>query len=314
MTSISKVNIGLIGFGNWGRKYFETLENIPKANLKYIYTNNKKNFLNNPNLIFTNDYDDIFSDPDINAVIIVTPQETHYKIAKKALLAGKNILLEKPMSSTTKECLDLINIAKKMSKTITVGHIYIHNPSIISIKKTIKEGKIGQIKYIYAERTGISKNMTSTGAMWELAPHDIYIINYLLNDSPFVKYAEGSYTDNVCDNVYISLNYQRNINVSIRVSRIDPNKSRKMIIVGTCGSIVFDELREDKIKRFNKEGILQPYKNEKNHQTPLFLQCISFINSIENTLKPIVTGEDGSENVRVLEKIQKHMEESKIIN
>ena len=317
-----KINIGIIGLGHWGKNYLRIFQEINIVNVKYICDISKKNkfakrknFIQNPDLIF--------NDKCIDAVIISTNAKTHFKLAKKALENKKHILVEKPI---TLKCIDAIilkKIADKNNVQILVGHTFLYNSSIKELQKIITNKVIGEIYYINCRRTHLGLIRNDVDAVWDLAPHDISILNFILKKSPTVsKYQPISHLKKRrADAAFIHLKYPKNIIANIHVSWLDSNKSRIVEIIGSKAKIVFDDLNFLEPIRIFKKGL----SVEKNSQTnnffynlrdgdiispkinikePLYEMCLDFINSIKKNKEPLSNFKVGYDCIKVLNSLK----------
>ena len=323
--------IGLIGCGFWGANFARIASQSQK--LKWcadLDSKQTQKMEERYKVKTTQDYKEILDDEEVEGVIIATPASTHHEVAKTALEAGKNVLVEKPMAITVSECEELIAIADKMKKVLMVGHTFEYNPNVIKLKEYVKREDFGKIYYIYSTRVNLGQIRGDVNAMWNLAPHDISIANYLIEEQPKSVRAEGrGYLKNeLPDVVFLNLEYSDNVMVQIHVSWLDPEKVRKLVVIGEKKMAVFDDLSENKLEildkgvgreeedvRYSGKGTFklrygeteipkldesEPLKNEFDH----FVDCIS------NNKKPRTDGQNGLRVVKVLEAAQKSLKEN----
>ena len=253
------INIAQIGVGYWGPNLLRNLVENPKCNIirvvdlseeRQAYV--KKTY---PNIDTSNSIDDIINDPNIEAVVIATPVFTHYDLAMQCLGSGKNILVEKPLATKYEEIETISKIAKKNNLIAMVGHTFLYNSAVKYMKEVIDSGELGDIRYIYSQRLNLGRIREDVDALWNLAPHDISIVQYLLNDAEplSIKRSGQSYVQkNIDDVVFLNLKYPKNILVNIHVSWLDPNKVRKMTVVGSKKMVVYDDIDKNKIKIYDK--------------------------------------------------------------
>ncbi|MCA9400636.1 MAG: Gfo/Idh/MocA family oxidoreductase, partial [Candidatus Omnitrophica bacterium] len=189
------IKVGVIGCGHWGPNHIRIFSHLANSvsfmcadlneeRLKKI----KETFLN---IKTTQNYKDILNHPEVDAVCIASPTDSHFTIAKEALEAGKHVLCEKPLSLDPRECFELERIAKDQAKILMVGHIFVFNAGIVKIKEYIQSGELGKIYYAYATRTNLGPFRYDVNALWDLAPHDISIFNYLFGSMPLNVSARG---------------------------------------------------------------------------------------------------------------------------
>ena len=245
------IKVGVIGCGHWGPNHIRIFSQLANSNTVMCsdldegrMENIQKHF---PQVQTTQDYKEILANPDIDAVCIATPTKTHYAITKEALEAGKHVLCEKPLAATAEECDELNALAKKCNKILMVGHVFIFNNGIRRLKEYIDQGELGQIYYAYATRTNLGPFRYDVNALWDLAPHDISIFNYLFESCPLNASARGQkyLNDSLEDLTFTTLEYPKNIIANIHVSWLDPKKVRQMTIVGDKKMVVWDDLNND---------------------------------------------------------------------
>jgi len=197
-----------------------------------------------PEIQMTQDYRDILKNPDIAAVCIASPTNTHYALSREALEHGKDVFCEKPLALTPEECLKLNDLAQQKKKIVMVGHIFLFNRGIIRLKEYITSKELGGIHYAHSERTNLGPFRYDVNALWDLAPHDISIFNYLFDALPVNVSARGlkCLGNSQEDLAFASLEYPDNILVSVHVSWLDPKKVRQITIVGDQKMVVWDDL------------------------------------------------------------------------
>lgn len=277
------MNVALIGNGYWGKIYLKTLEKIPNINVN----------------VYTHNYKDLFL-TDAQCVIIATPAETHFQIAKDCLNAKKHILVEKPFVMNSTQINELKKIADD-NLIIMVGHIYLHHDGIKKLEELLRTEK-DNIQFVYSKRMSNNKNNNS---LFEMGSHDIYILNYLFND--YIAEEKNIFGD--LSHCIFNIQYKKEniINAYTEVSNYlyKSNKIREIIFEGINKRIIFDDTVEENIKIFDKKT--QEIKYYKIHQniTPLEKQCCHFFECIKNKSKPMSGIDDAFDNIRSLEILQK---------
>lgn len=322
------MNIGVIGLGYWGPnivRNFLSNENIDKVVCCDLsderLTKIKKQF---HSVITTKNIDEVLNDITIDAVAVVTPVDTHYSIAKKALLKGKHILVEKPFTSTVAEATELLELADKMKLKIMVDHTFLYTPAVQKIKSLVDNGEIGDILYFDSTRINLGLFQRDVNVIWDLAPHDFSIMNYIINKKPISLNAMGA--DHVGkgleDVAYVHVNFGNNLIAHFHVNWLSPVKIRKVLIGGSKKMIVFDDMENsEKIKIFdtgieiqNKDDEYQKLINYRlgdiyspllNNAEALSALIKDFINTIKTDAKPIASGLEGLKVVQLLEATQK---------
>ena len=246
------MQIGIIGIGYWGPNIVRNVMKHASLKLKYICdldeTRLKKITLNYPNVTTVTNYYDILSDPDIKAVIVVTPPSTHYKIGKDVLLSNKHLLIEKPITNTTEEADELIKIAKENNLILMCDLTYCYHPCVEFIKNNLDD--LGQILYLDSVRINLGLFQSNTNVIWDLAPHDLSIILYLLGDK--IKSMTASafdVTQTGHENIaYLTLQLEHTV-CHIHLNWLSPTKVRKLIIGGSKKMIVWDDVvADEKVK------------------------------------------------------------------
>ena len=243
-----KLNVAVIGAGHWGPNIIRNFLEDPRVNMRIICDKDTERLkviaTRYESVETTINLIKILKDSSIQAVAICTPTATHFSIAKACLQHNKHILVEKPMASSSAKCAELIELAETQKLKIMVGHVFLFNPGIRYIYDLIHQGDLGDIIYIYATRVNLGPVRTDVNAMWDLAPHDISILNYWLGCQPLQAHAIGTeYINKKLDDVvFITLKYPSNILANIHVSWLDPRKTRQIVIVGTKKMVVFDDL------------------------------------------------------------------------
>ncbi len=331
------VNVGIIGLGYWGpnllRNFYQLSQvkvceccDLRREKLEYV----KNSY---PTVRISEDYLYMLSNPEVDAIVVATPPLTHYRIAKQALLHNKHVLVEKPLVLESKRAQELINIAEKRDKVLMVGHTFEYNAAVRKIKEYLKSGTVGDIYYIYAQRLNLGRVRQDVNVMWNLAPHDISIVLYWLEEEPFRVAAKGitRLQKGLEDVVFMNLDFSGGKSVHIHVSWIDPNKVRRITIVGSEKMIVYDDTSSDaKVQIFDKGITRQTLNNnlgkyddfgkfqlikragdilipQINFLEPLSVECSHFIECIQDGKRPLSDGEDGLRVIRVLEAAEKSL-------
>jgi len=195
------------------------------------------------------------SDPEVTGVVIATPAGTHFELAKEALLAGKHVFVEKPLATKVAEVDELDRLAKERELVVMAGHTFLYNAAVRYVKKLLDAGELGEIRYIYSQRLNLGRIRSDIDALWNFAPHDISIIQYWLGDpEPLSVHRVGMdfIQNGVDDVVFLSIVYPQKIIANIHVSWLDPQKVRKMIVVGSRKMIVYDDVADVKIAIYDK--------------------------------------------------------------
>lgn len=333
------LHIAQLGAGYWGpnliRNFIQlniqlTVCDLDKARLKKM-----KSLY--PNINITQNYEKILQDKNIDAIAIAIPAAMHFKFAKKALEAGKHVFVEKPLAMRTMEAEELCHLAKQQNKVLMVGHTFLYNAAVTKIKEYIVNRELGDIYYIMSQRLNLGRVRQDVNAMWNLAPHDISMILYWLGEEPATITANGLtfLQEGIEDVVFMNLNFASGRAAHIHVSWLDPNKTRKIVIVGSKKMIVYDDVSPDaKITIFDK-GVdkkeiprnLPDIENFGQFQImhrvgdihipriefkePLRIELSHFLECINNNSTPLTDGANGLATVKVLNTAQQQLDNKK---
>lgn len=236
--------VAVVGAGYWGKNLIRTFNNLHVLKAVYDLSDNVlNNYKNDPvfsGVAFGNDYTCCLDDEEVLGVVIATPPSTHYAIAKACLLKGKHVFIEKPMTLDVESSKDLLLLAEKYNRIIMVGHIFLYSPEIIKLKEVITSEAFGDVRYIYTRRLNLGK-IQECGVIMDLAPHDVSIIDYLLDKKCRCVKAvtDSNIIEGVEDVAFISMRYD-DILVNLHLSWLDPLKVRDTVVVGTKQMAVCD--------------------------------------------------------------------------
>jgi len=331
MESTKSLKLGLIGAGNWGknlvRDYYKIgfLDIICDSNEELLHFYKQQY----PNLRVTNNWQDLLSDPEITAICVSLPAKLHYQFAKEALLADKDVYVEKPITLNVNEAEELVKLANERQKILMVGHILHYHPAVQKIKEIIASGEIGQIVSIISNRFNLGTFRTYENVLWSFAPHDISVILSLCHDQmpTWVKCTgQPNLINDVHDitNSILKFESRREIYVNINVSWLHPYKEQKMIIIGENGMIVFDdtsvnrkiELYKNYVK-WSQNMTPEPIANKPEPliipvdtaKSPLEQECQYFMNCCLNRTDPLTNGTEGVRVLKVLDALTMSLKE-----
>lgn len=315
--SASKVatNVAILGAGIWGKNLVRNF-----YNLNYLHTvcdmdpeNRNRVEVEYPEVQLTPDFSEVLNNKEINAVVIATPSHTHFKLVKASLEAGKHVYVEKPIATASEEALLLKELAESKNLVLMVGHLLLYHPAVNRLKMIVESGELGEIKYVQSDRLNINYFKNDRSVMWDLAPHDVSMVSYILGEDPKqVISAMGVSSDNneILDITHIDIQYESGAIAHISDSWIHPQKRVNLMIRGTMGSAMFDDtLTENKLQIFKND---QPNSGstvslDYIEIEPLKLECEHFVKCIENNKKARSDGENGYFVVKMLEEAEKIM-------
>jgi UDP-N-acetylglucosamine 3-dehydrogenase len=296
------INTAVIGCGVWGSNHARVYHDIPNCNLVAVVDADEKRAkeigLKNHTNWFTQP-DKVLENPDIQIISVCTPTITHYDIALSAIKAGKNVLVEKPMTDTVEQAQTLINLAKKKNVKLTVGFVERFNPAVQEAIKRVNDNEIGEIVLAHTRRVSRRpERIGDVGVIKDLAIHDIDIINHLFNDKPKTVYAiAGKIKHTYEDYANINITYSNNRNAFVETNWLTPRRIRTLVITGTTG-IINVEYPTQEITIENNTQIIQPFLR---NAEPLRLELDSFIKAVEKDTEPEVTGTDGINALKICE-------------
>lgn len=322
------LKVGVIGCGYWGPNLIRNFNSLPDVELAYICDLDEARLahvgLMYPNTKKVMDYREILEDSSIDAVVVATTMSTHFPLGKEVLEAGKHLFLEKPMATNSDDCRALNALAAKNGLQIMVGHTFVFTPAVRRIKKFIDDGELGDIYYVNISRVNLGIFQKDANVVWDLAPHDVAMLNFLFQSRPESVSAYGhSYVQKdkgIEDVAFVTLEYPGGRLAHIHVSWLDPNKIRKCTFVGSRKMLVYDDIHpSEKIRVFDKGVDVQPhYDNFGEFQLlyrsgdiyvpkvdtvePLKAETAHFRDVILGQEKPLSNGDNGLEVVQVLEK------------
>lgn len=317
--------VALIGYGYWGPNLLRNLISNELCEVLYCCDRDPKKLdsvrRNYPGITLATDPEILFNDGGVEAIVLAVPTALHFPIAKRALEAGKDILIEKPMTLSYLEAKQLVDLATKNKKIIMIDHTFLFNDAVMKIKDLIKSGEIGDILYIDSVRVNLGIFQKDVNVIFDLAAHDFSIINFLLESSPTSVQAHANTHYGGNENVaYVFAEYPRGITTHVHVSWLSPAKIRQMLIVGSKKMIVYDDIEPtEKIRVYDKGVVMEKTESEVeqmklgyrsgdvwlpkvNVVEPLSLLINDFVDSTVSRRQPKSNGEFGMQVVEVLEK------------
>ena len=255
---MSTVNLGLIGYGYWGPNLVRNFYSVNGCNVRMVVDARQERLnlvsKNYPAIQCSTNADDILHNPEIDAVVIATPVFAHYTLAKRALENGKNVLVEKPMTASVQEAEGLIELAEKKGLLLMVDHTFLYTGAVRKIKDLVDNGTIGRVQYIDSTRINLGLFQPDINVLWDLAPHDISILNYLVDQRPVSVNATGvTHTGNEIENIaYLTLNYADGFIAHFNCSWTSPVKIRMMMIGGDKKMVVYNDIEPtEKVKIYD---------------------------------------------------------------
>lgn len=329
---MKEIVLAQIGCGYWGPNLLRNFSAITNCRVKYVVdaTPERRAFVetNFPRSKALDSSEAVLADPEVTGIIIATPAGTHFQLAKEAILAGKHVFVEKPLATKASEVDELGRLAELRKLVVMVGHTFIYNAAVRFVKKLIENGDLGEVRYIYSQRLNLGRIRSDIDALWNFAPHDISIIQYWLGDpEPLTVTRNGMdfMQKGIEDVVFLNVTYPGKIMANIHVSWLDPQKVRKMIVVGSKKMVIYDDIADDKIaiydKGIDRKAVLGqnmdfdiPPQGQFNYRSgdillpqvkftePLRAEAEHFIDSIRNQRQPLTGVAHARTVVSILER------------
>lgn len=320
-----RINVGVVGCGYWGPNLIRNFRSLPGCHLKMMcdLSQARLNALKSlySDVMPETNFDHMLNGVGLDAVAVATSVKSHFAMAKAALLAGKHVMIEKPMAASAAECEELNDIARKKGLVLMVGHTFLYSPAVNKIKEIVDNGDLGEIRYVCARRLNLGLYQKDINVAWDLAPHDISIILHLLQRTPESVNCSGSahITPGIEDVTAMTLNFSKSCSAIIHSSWLDPRKVREMTIVGSKRMILYDDVAPlEKVRIYDARverpphydtfaefqyayhygDVFSPYLKQ---EEPLKTECTHFLDCIRESRPPLSCGERGLELVKILE-------------
>lgn len=327
------INIGIIGYGYWGPNLVRNFFAVQDCCIKGVADANTERLLQLgkvfPGIAHYQNANDIINNPEIDAVVIATPVFSHFHLAKQAILQGKHVLIEKPITSSVQEAEILIDLALQKNVLLMVDHTFLYTGAVQKMKQLVDGEELGNVRYLDSTRINLGLFQSDINVLWDLAPHDISILNYIINEAPYSVNATGiSHTNNRIENIaYLTVNYNSGFIAHFNCSWTSPVKVRMTLIGGDRKMILYNDLEPtEKIKVYDtgysyttdeeKKRILVDYRTgdihvpKLNTTEALLGMANDFITCIKERKQPRSTAEIGLNVVSILEAADKSIKNS----
>lgn len=296
--SDSKVRIGVVGAGRWGPNLIRNFHLNSRSLVAAVADRNPERLAlirerHGAGVALIEDVDELIADESIDAVVICTPTETHYEFARKTLEAGKHVFVEKPLARTSEECQHLIELARLKGLVLFVGHVFVYNPAIRAVGKLIAQGWFGKIFHMQVTRTNLGPVRGDVSALWDLAPHDLSILQYWLGEMPKTVSAVGGCYLNagIEDTVFATYRFRDGLLANVHVSWLNPKKEREITIVGEKMMLDWDDMSiERPVRIYDKSVSFFP---DIKVGEPLKAECEAFLNALGDPKTSLSSGEHG---------------------
>jgi predicted dehydrogenase len=325
------IRIAVLGAGHWGPNLIRNFHNKDRSEVVWVVDRDpvrldqvRRRF---PDVSVGSDADAAVGDPQVDAVVIATPTSTHYRLARAALERDKHVLVEKPIAADTREAMELCTLAAARSRVLMVGHVFLFNAGIRRVKAYLDAGDLGRVYYISMVRTNLGPIRVDVNAAWDLAAHDVSIVNWWLGAEPLTAAAVGGrwINEGIEDAVFATLRYPGDVLVNLHVSWLNPRKSRDITVVGERRMLTFDDMNLDEPLRVYDKQVTDDRTAPDYVDTfatfrasvregditiprvalgePLRAECEHFLDRVATGRAPISGGAEGLAVVRALEAI-----------
>ena len=319
------LHVGLVGAGYWGPNWLRTLSNVDGCRIAGVceLSAGRLQYLAErfPDVPRTADYAALLSQPELDAVVIATPPATHRQLAETALRAGKHVLVEKPLATNSRDAQDLVELADREGLVLGAGHIFVYHPAVAELRRAVDSGELGELCYAETQRINLGPPASQLDVIWDLAVHDISILQSILGRSPVEVVTEGRryVHPSLADVAFLTLRYADGFLAVLHVSWRSALKARRFLLAGTTGSAVFDDTvaeakliladagidtrigaRDTDVKdlEYGPGEVRAPLLST---VAPLTAECEDFLECIRSGTSPLADGRAGLEVVRVLE-------------
>jgi predicted dehydrogenase len=311
--------VAVIGCGYWGKNLVRNFHQLGALRLVCDTTEEGRNAAaaTAPGCVVVSNPEVALTSP-VPAVVIATPAETHFSLARRALQAGKDVFVEKPLALTYEEGRQLVDFARVRGRILMVGHVLEYHPGILKLRELVASGELGKVRYIYSNRLSLGKIRREENILWSFAPHDIAIILRLLGETPFeVVACGGTYVSpNIADVTVTNLLFDNGVRAHIFVSWLHPFKEQRLVVIGSKKMASFDDVGKklvvyDQHVDWNN-GVPMPIKNGGTEvsflaEEPLRNECLAFLSSAETRQQPLTDGESAVAVLKVLQAAQRSL-------
>jgi predicted dehydrogenase len=320
--------VGLAGLGYWGPNLARNFDEL--AELAWLCDLSNEHLARfesrYPEARLTADFDEMLADDSLEAVIVATPVVTHAELAKRALEAGKHVLVEKPPALTAAETEELVATAEDQGRVLMPGHLLLYHPGVARLKELIRSGELGDVLYVYGNRQNLGQIRKDENALWSLGVHDLSVILHLLEEEPTEAWARGEsfLTEGVEDVVFCYMRFPSGKVAHMHLSWLDPHKMRRITVVGRDKMAVFDDMELDRKLTIYDKGPVERAETYGEWMTrtgdihspkipndePLRLECEHFLRLVAGEGDPLAAARDGVAVVRALEQLQASLEQT----
>lgn len=316
---VTQPSLAVAGCGYWGKNLVRHFRQLGSLRFVCDVTEAGREVAHKlaPEATFVNSFDELLR-AEVSGVVIATPAETHYEFARRALTAGKDVFVEKPLALTYEQGAELVSLAQSRGRILMVGHVLEYHPAIVRLGKLIQQGELGKLHYISSNRLNLGKVRREENILWSFAPHDIAIILRLIGSMPFQVSAHGgSYVQpNIADVTVTHMLFDNGVRAHIFVSWLHPFKEQRLVVIGSKKMASFDDVSKKLVLYDQRVEVKEhqpiPIKGEGeivafDDDEPLLLECRAFLQAVATRQSPLTDGESGQRVLRVLQAAQKSL-------
>jgi predicted dehydrogenase len=318
------VRVGHAGLGYWGPNLARNFGDL--ADLRWLCDLSPDLLAEgakaHPNARTTSDFDEMISDPELDAVVIATPVITHYELAKRALEAGKHVFVEKPQAQSSADAEDLLAAAEERGLVLMPGYLLLYHPAMDQLKELVDSKELGELLYLYGNRQNLGQIRRDENALWSLGSHDLSMILHLVGEEPVEAWARGEsfLRSGIEDVVFCYLRFASGVVAHMHVSWLDPHKMRKLTVVGRDKMAVFDDMDpERRVTVYDKGPVQRPAADwqvregdihipKLSREEPLRRECAHFLSLVEGEGDPLAPARQGLAVIRTLELLQESLD------
>jgi predicted dehydrogenase len=257
LSNPADVRVGVVGLGYWGPNLVRVLVETPGVELTWISDLDESRFerlsRRYPAARTTTEIDDLLNDPSLDAIALATPVNTHHPLARRCLEAGKHVLVEKPLAPSGAEAEELVALAESQERVLMCGHTFLYSPPVRHAKELLEAGDLGDVLFVSSSRVNLGLHQKDVSVIWDLAPHDLSILRYWLDETPHTVSAVGrdSIVEGVPDVAFLTLQYPSRVLANVELSWLAPSKLRRTVIVGSKKMLVYDDTSPEPIRIFD---------------------------------------------------------------
>ncbi|HEY7066710.1 MAG TPA: Gfo/Idh/MocA family oxidoreductase [Chloroflexota bacterium] len=324
--------VGVVGAGYWGPKLIRNFAAVPEATLSVVCdldtTRLAEIGAQYPDIDLMTDFDAMLAG-DVEALAIATPVNTHYRLVKQALLAGKHVIVEKPLTANVRQAAELVAIAEERGLMLMVGHTFLFEPAVEALRDLVRRGELGQVWHVTTRRLNLGLFRPDVNVLWDLAPHDLSILLEVLGTEPIAVSARGAchVQPGIQDVAYVELRFPGDVMAHVHVSWLDPGKVRRMTVVGSEKMAVYDDTEPEKLLVYDRSVV--PMDGEDGDDGPELLyrfgdaysialpsaeplrrQCAYFVDCVRTGVRPRPHAREGMAIVHILEQADRSMANS----